>query len=240
MKNLIILGDSLSCPRPWEGIGSTNTYSSIIQQELKGAVHVHNLAYGDRCSADYVAESFVKTYVKAANASYVVLQLGIVDCAPRLLTTLERVIGYLARKSRFSSYVFNYYIRWKSKHRMFFTKWFPMTRVKINTYEYNMKRIVDYFLENNDVESFFVINIAYPGESLISKSFGIVENIEKYNSALHTISMTYKGKVELIDLYSETRTNKNWITIDDGHHIKPVAHSWIAESILGKIGDVRE
>ncbi|WP_233008887.1 SGNH/GDSL hydrolase family protein [Rheinheimera faecalis] len=217
-----------------------NTYASIIQQELKGAVHVHNLAYGDRCSADYVAESFVKTYVKSANARYVVLQLGIVDCAPRLLTTLERAVGYLARKSRFSNSLFNYYIRWKSKHRMFFTKWFPMTRVKINAYESNMKRIIENFSENNDVDRFFVINIAYPGEGLISKSFGIVENIEKYNSVLNTISLTSDGKVKVIDLYSETRTNKNWITIDDGHHIKSEAHSWIAESILHTIGELSE
>lgn len=238
MKNLIILGDSLACPRPWEGVGSMNTYASIIQQELKGSVYVHNLAYGDRCSADYVTESFVKTYVKSANACYVVLQLGIVDCAPRLLTTLERAVGYLARKTKLSDSIFNYYIRWKSKHRMFFTKWFPMTRVKVNAYESNMERIIENFSENNDVECFFIINIAYPGEGLISKSFGIIENIKKYNCVLDAISLRSDGKVKVIDLYSETRINKDWITIDDGHHIKSEAHSWVADSILHAIDDL--
>jgi len=217
-----------------------NTYASIIQQELKGDVHVQNLAYGDRCSADYITESFVKTYVKSANARYVILQLGIVDCAPRLLTTLERAVGYLARKSKFSNSIFNYYIRWKSKHRMFFTKWFPMTRVKIKSYEYNMKKIIENFSENNNVENFFVINIAYPGDGLINKSFGIVQNIENYNSVLNTISLTSGGKVKVIDLYSKTRANKSLVTVDDGHHIKTEAHCWIAESILHSISDVSE
>lgn len=235
MKNLIILGDSLSCPRPWEGVGTADTYAYIVQRELRGSIYVQNLAYSDRCTADYITDSFTKTYIQSANADYVVIQLGIVDCAPRLLTTFERAIGFIGRKSKFTNALFNKYIRWKSKHRLFFTKFFPLTRVQLTAYENNIETIIKNFSASNVVNDFYFINIAYPGSFLTEKSFGILENIEKYNAALKRVSLQCSSKVQIIDLFSATKLNPSWIASADGHHILKAAHLWIADEILCKL-----
>lgn len=232
MKNLLILGDSLSCPRPWEGVGGSDTYAYIMQKLSKNRIYVQNLAYSDRCTADYLTESFTKTYIKSANASYIVMQLGIVDCAPRLLTTFERAIGFLARKLTVTRKLFSIYVRWKSKHRLFFTKWFPLTRVELAEYERNIRNLIKVTSENNSLETICIINIAYPGEFLTSRSYGILPNIIRYNQVLNEISSDSPGNVKIIDLYSATNINRAWVSREDGHHITSEAHLWIAEQIL--------
>ena len=231
MKNLLILGDSLSCPRPWEGVGGFNTYAYILQRHLENRIYVQNLAYSDRCTSDYLTESFVKTYIKSAHASYIVMQLGIVDCAPRLLTTFERAIGFLARKLKITRNLFSMYVRWKSKHRLFFTKWFPLTRVDLAQYEKNVRNIIEVSSKNNSLDTFYIINIAYPGEFLISRSYGILPNIVQYNQVLDKISSDSLFNVKIIDLFSVTNLNRTWVTREDGHHITSEAHLWIAEQI---------
>jgi len=241
MKNLLILGDSLSCPRPWEGVGGFDTYAYITQRLLQNRIYVQNLAYSDRCTADYLTESFIKTYIKSANASYIVMQLGIVDCAPRLLTTFERAIGFLARKLTITRSLFSVYIRWKSKHRLFFTKWFPLTRVDLIDYEINVRNLIKVTSEYNSLETFYIVNIAYPGEFLASRSYGILENITRYNQVLYEIAKESHfnlGKIEIIDLFSATKLNRNWVTSEDGHHITSEAHLWIAEQILCTIKNI--
>ncbi|EOC7459387.1 hypothetical protein GU260_14335 [Vibrio cholerae] len=235
MKNLFILGDSISCPRPWEGVGGFDTYAYILQSKLNNKIYVQNLAYSDRCTSDYLTESFIKTYITSSNASYMVIQLGIVDCAPRLLTTFERGIGFLARRSKVTGFLFNKYVRWKSKNRLFFTKWFPLTRVKPVDYENNVKKIIEVASKNNPLERIFIINVAYPGEFLTLRSYGIHSNVLKYNEILFKISQEYPGVVRIIDLYSATSSNLSWITRDDGHHITPEAHIWLASEIYAQL-----
>lgn len=235
MKNFFIIGDSLACPRPWDGIGYTDTYGAIVQRARKGNVDVINLAYSGKTSSDFASQSFSKTYVSNGSVNYLVIQLGIVDCAPRLLTFVERAIGHVCGKYAISAKVFNYYIKWKSKHRMFFTKWFPMTQVNIEDFSLNIKKIIDDFTNKNDIEKIFLINIAYPGENLISKSWGILDNIIAYNEVLTSIGSTRSDRTHLVDLFSKTNANRNWITEDDGHHVVSDAHAWLASDILNHL-----
>lgn len=236
MKNLFIIGDSLACPRPWEGIGCNQVYSTLIQKEVSNDdVYVVNLAGGGRSSSDYLTDTFFKTYVVSGAVSYLVIQVGIVDCAPRLLTTFERILAFLCGKTAVSNKIFSYYIRWKSKHRMFFTKWFPMTKIKVDNYEKNIRKIISNFSQENPLEKIVLVNIAYPGHELVDKSWGILENIHRYNKVLEAVKHEAPDKVAIIDLFEKTKANKHWITKDDGHHVLAEAHEWIALQIVNII-----
>ena len=232
MKNLFIIGDSLACPRPWEGIGFNDTYGARIQRCLKETVYVVSLAEGSKSTRDYTSDSFIKTNVCSASMNYLVIQLGIVDCAPRLMTVFERFIGYALSKVGIGEAVFGAYAQWKSKHRLFFTRWFPHVLVDIEEYKANLDCIVKEYVSRNPIETIIFINIAYPGDSLVQKSWGILKNIEKHNEVLASLGREHETEVSIVDLFSATKKNKSWITQDDGHHIKIEAHEWISDSIV--------
>ena len=232
MKNLLIIGDSLACPRPWVGIGSNETYGSRIQQALSEKVYVISLARGSMTTRDYVTDSFIKQYVCSGSVSYLVIQLGIVDCAPRLMTVFERFIGFALSKNGFGKLIFGVYTKWKSKHRMFFTRWFPHVLVELEEYRSNLDSIVVEYTARNPIEKIILVNIAYPGRSMAEKSWGILENIGKYNEVIASLRNERNSSVSVIDLFGMTKDNQHWITKDDGHHITVDAHKWISSQII--------
>ena len=50
MKLILVLGDSLSCPRPWQGVNLPDIYPTLLQQELGGDFYVTNYATSENNS----------------------------------------------------------------------------------------------------------------------------------------------------------------------------------------------
>lgn len=235
MRNIVVIGDSLACPRPWIGLGQDDTYASLIQRALGDDAHVINLASGDRSTRHYASDAFMKTYIEKSATDTLVTQLGIVDCAPRLMTFPERGIGYLCRKTRVTKSVFKSYVAFKSAHRMFFTRHFPNVLVKKNEFERNMRLILDNYFSKGGAKRAILINIAYPGEHLITRSFNVLRIIESYNEVLARIAAQDPERVDLIDIFSITRDQPSLITIEDGHHITAEAHKILAQTLLDRV-----
>jgi lysophospholipase L1-like esterase len=232
MKNVVIIGDSLACPRPWIGLGQDETYASRIQRALGANAHVMNLAQGERSTRFYASEAFAKTYIERSNTDTLIMQLGIVDCAPRLMTLVERGIGFLCKKTRATNAIFKKYVSFKSKNRLFFTKYFPNIFVKKNEFEKNVKCIIKKYVEYGNANRIIIINIAYPGEHLTTRSYNVLKIIREYNDILEGIVSENIGHAYLIDLFKITRDNQALITPEDGHHITSSAHEIITKSIL--------
>lgn len=232
MRNIVIIGDSLACPRPWIGLGQNDTYASLIQRSLGGDAHVINLASGDRSTRHYASEAFKKTYIENSATDTLVSQLGIVDCAPRLMTLLERGIGFLCQKARVTNAVFQSYVAFKSAHRMFFTRHFPNILVEKDEFERNMRLILENFFSKGEAKRAILINIAFPGAHLTTRSFDVLRIIESYNEVLARIAAEDPERVEVIDIFAITRDQPSLITIGDGHHITNAAHKVIAKILL--------
>lgn len=235
MKNIVIIGDSLACPRPWIGLGQEDTYAARIQRALGEKAHVISLAYGERSTRHYASEAFTKTYVERSNTNTLIMQLGIVDCAPRLMTLSERGIGYLCRKMRITNTIFMKYVAFKSKHRMFFTKKFPNVMVKKDEFERNVHTIISNYINYGNTGRIILINIAYPGDHLTKRSYNVLSIIEAYNEVLQRAAVADPDRVRLIDLFSITRDDTSLITPEDGHHITTSAHEIVSKALLNQI-----
>lgn len=232
-RTIIIVGDSLGCPRPWEGVDLKTTYAFQLGQQLGG--FVANYSASDNSTARSIKESFLRTYVRAAGANYAVVHLGIVDCAPRLLGTFERAIGFAANRVALFRPVFGAYVKFKSRHRYRLTRMFPRTLVPQAQFAANYQRLLKELIEHNPIAKVFLINIAYPGAILTERSYHILENIEAYNEVIASFRSAFPGKIELVDLYTKTAERRDWITPADGHHLFPEAHDWIAATISNTI-----
>jgi lysophospholipase L1-like esterase len=235
---VLIVGDSLACPRPWIGVDLLSTYGHILYRELGGRYFVANFAEGDNSTRRSIRRAFIRTYVEKSSATYAIIQLGIVDCAPRLLTDFERILGAIAARLRFLDPLFKLYVRSKSKYRYRLTRMFPNMLIGIDEFETNYRALLLEIITNNPVKKIFLISIACPGQMLREKSYGIDANIEQYNALLRTICDETSNHLEYIDLYSATKENPAWISADDGHHIHREAHAWIANKISARIREI--
>jgi lysophospholipase L1-like esterase len=230
-RTVIIVGDSLGAPRPWEGVGLQSTYAFQLGRKLGGDNFIANYSASDNSTARSIKESFLRTYVRAASANYAVVHLGIVDCAPRLLSSFERAIGFVANRVAPFRPLFRAYVKLKSHYRFDLTRLFPRTLVPKEQFESNYRKLLSEIIEHNPIDKIFLINIAYPGAVLTERSYNILGNIEAYNAVIESFHSEFPGKIEIVDIFSKTAEQRDWITPDDGHHIYSPAHAWIADSI---------
>jgi hypothetical protein len=233
MHTLIVIGDSLTQARPWAGIHLPHIYSSRLQRAMGGRLAVVNFGIGSNNSAKEVR--LLETHLRHAEASYVVVQLGIVDCAPRLMSSLEHLIlGAMSRVPPLRIFK-RLYIAFKSRHRRTITRLFPKVQVPREAFGKNLRRVVEYALGENPLRRLFLVNIAYPGDILQQKSYGILANVEAYNSSIATIVGEHPGRLALVDVFAFTKANPKYIDLEDGYHILPEAHEFIAHVIASTI-----
>src|SRR6202008_2527011 len=105
--------------------------------------YVVNWGVAENSSRRATSEGFLRTYIRGSSASFAIIQLGIVDCAPRLMSAAERLMGGIAARIPFLRRVYRLYVKVKAKHRYRFTRWFPKTLVPVGEYRCNIGRLVD-------------------------------------------------------------------------------------------------
>jgi len=234
-KIVVVIGDSLGAPRPWVGVYLKRTYAFQLAALLKNDYFIANYAIGDNSSSKSVKESFLRAYVRNSDISYAVIQLGIVDCAPRLLSNFDRLIGGLSSRSKFLNFLFKKYVGLKSRHRLWLTKNFPRTLVPLPIFEYNYRLLINELISSNPIKNIFLLEVAYPGIFMLQKSFNILGNIKAYNDVIRRVAAENPCLIEVIGVFEQTKTRPDWITPEDGHHILPEAHDWIAQQLHGRI-----
>lgn len=227
----IVIGDSLACPRPWEGIGLRDTYAYQLQELLGNEHYVINWSMGENSTQKATTEGFLRTYVRAAEAHYAIIQLGIVDCAPRLMSKFERLVGGVAVRLPVCRDLFKRYTNLKARNRLYLTKLFPMTLVSKKVFREKYHLLISEILKWNKIKKVYLINIASPGLALVTRSYGIGNNVDSYNEIINELHQIFHDKTILIDLNSQINVNQDWITSNDGHHILMPAHDWLANTI---------
>lgn len=232
---MIVIGDSLACPRPLISVGLRHTYAYRLAKRFRSSLFVANYAVGDNSSRKAVKSSFTSIYVRHADAEFAAIQLGIVDCAPRLLSTVERVIGAVATRVPVFGGVFKAYVAFKARYRLRLTRMFPSTLVSLKEFRTNYHRLVEAIVSENPIRKVFAVNIAAPGPYLLARSYGIRENILAYNACIASMEAAFPGKLEVIDVYTATSEHPDWIVADDGHHITAEAHAWIAKTLARRM-----
>lgn len=219
---IVILGDSLSLPRPEDGIDDTDTYAFKI---AKNNIVLNKSQYGNNTKKQL---SRINADVMGTHADIYIIQLGIVDCSPRIFSYRERKL--LSALSLYFSRIIKKYIEYKTKNRFKKTQRKKIVYVTLSQYVKNMNDIINTIQKHNDVKKIFLINIAYPSESLKRKNYDIENIIKQYNNSLDEFK---NDLIMIVDLFSYTKNNADALLQDE--HISIKGHNFITKSILEEI-----
>lgn len=235
-----VYGDSLGMPRATTGIRFYDTYSELVCKWLrsymnksvylynrsKGAVGIKDL-FGDFCSdSEY--------FGKLAHG-ILIIQLGIVDCAPRLLPVwvkkriLTRLPVRLNRKIRTSL----------RDHRPTLQMIGISGRItqKDDFLQLYKKWLVK---GSEDFSMVLAVNILPTTVSMEKHSPGLSERIRSYNELIkEAIDTTQIQNVALIDIHGHVMAKPEDIELyvmrEDGHHLTIEGHKAIANLITAEL-----
>lgn len=226
-KLIVILGDSLACQRPWDDITFKDLYSFKLGSRLGNGYQVQNYA---KNFTNIVTQSERLFYELITDADYYVIQIGIVDCAPRVFGLkahyfLEKMKPIWLRKI-----ITNF----GSKHRAFFTKYFPKVYVRPAKFERYYRDLVCQIFEKTTTKKIFIINLSDTTDECEKIYYNWRKNIILYNEILSKIANDFPDKIKIIDYHSRTLEDKSLI-LHDGHHMTHKAHDLVAQTIYDEI-----
>ena len=230
MKIVTIIGDSLSMARSEYGITTKTSYAYLLNELLGTDYLVCNKAKRTNTIVEQTSRQCIYDDVLTTDSTYFIIQLGIVDCAPRLFSIIQsKILKYIKPK-----FLRDLIINFKSNHRYFFTKSFPKVFVPIDLFTEKYNYLLDTILKETNVKKIIIINIADTNENNKQRSFGFEKNINSYNKVISDLALKYKNSVHLIDMHKIVHENKIYL-LEDGIHISKELHKILAELISEEI-----
>lgn len=212
MNKIIILGDSLAATRP-DKIPLESRWPQLINSDNK----IYNLASGSSTSKKLYTVRFSE-YKKTDLA---IIQLGIVDCVPRLITRRENfIIGRLPSMLRAKIIYLLKTKRKRSKKRSY---------VSLEEYVSNF----DYFI-NKFPGKILIVKILNQGTKFKKLNPEAGKCITDYNTSLTNLCIE-KNNVKLIDVPTQAIDE---LTLDDGYHLNAKGHKYLAQIINDKLSQL--
>jgi lysophospholipase L1-like esterase len=235
MENITIIGDSLSMVYAKYGLSYKNTYPYLLQTLL------------DPCKYHVISRSRRRNHVLTQSlrdnldddilyndSQYIIIHLGIVDCAPRTFSLLEDRILYVLMQAPVLKWLANFVTKFKSKHRRFFTKNFPQVYVTKPDFKEKYELILNEIKSKVHPKKVFLLNIADTNDENKRRSYNFEKNILEYNEVIADLARKNAGFCELIDVFGLTKSKKEFL-LDDGIHLGKEAHEALAKILYEKI-----
>ena len=212
MKKLkvLILTDSLGLPRTSpENLAYEDTWC----YSLKDKYDVLQISIGGGVIGEIYKQC---QYYKGFKPDIVIIQMGIVDCAPRILGKTENL---LLNSNPVTRKILSKILpRYGKKIREYRKKTYTSTY----HFEEYLKKIIETF--QNSI--FYSIGIMPASAQYEADLIGISENIDQYNSILKKI---FK------DLFIDTLDFTEKDLMSDYHHLNSIGHKKIIEKLKLKI-----
>jgi hypothetical protein len=218
-KRVLIIGDSVSMPRP--EVRYEETWICRMKQEFPGVDFIDKSERGTT-SFRLVSEGgggadLLETYMPGT----VILQLGITECAPRLFN--KKSLEFFIVSRVLTSGLREKYIRSVKKNRV---RNPDLTDVSPEDFYANLK---SYFSRAEKMSArILAIPITRPSDLFISKSPYIADNIELYNTILSQAAELYDN-VSVIEIFNKD-FDINKISLDE-LHIDKAGHDMIYKRI---------
>lgn len=235
---LALYGDSLACPR--QGVvNSDERYIARIENHIRTTKSFDYLEIRDRAIGGATLSNLYKEYLED-NSYYslpgdiLIIHSGIVDCAPRPVnqTTRDRI-------SKLPGFMRNWIIGYIHRNR---AKLLKQSGGYVKTDQVQFSKVFNVFLNHAilNYDKVFIINICPTTRKIEAHSPGFSDNITNYNRIINkAIATIDSGKIHLVDvnnlILSEADSIEKYIVAEDGHHIHPLTHNWIADQIIAKI-----
>jgi len=212
---ILIIADSLGCPRKQTPLGKTWTYRLIQKYNSESIYFFTMMRHGLHSGMiDY-------NLIKDLRPDLVICQFGIVECVRRAFpiwyTEFIRNIRYVRGIHHLIS----------KKYHYLWTKVSNIHYVKIGAFKANVKHILD---QAGDAKVFF-IRIADPGEALTQIIYNCKNDVDRYNSVFKASDGIY------LDPYVGYEA-KDYILDEDGHHLTFLGHDLVFSLIDNIIDEV--
>lgn len=223
-KKVLAIGDSLALPRENLNYEKTWIYKlksnfqfdfvTLFQRAITTEVLVNWGGNGKNITKGADCLEFYKPDI-------IILQLGIVDCAPRLFPT-----GSLEKKivSILPPAIRNNYIAFVKKTRK---RKENKVDVPIEKFKHNVITYIERCIKC-EVKKIIVIGICYPGKEMTSINPLIGKNVDKYNTIYQKIEKEYPI-VSLINPLDGRKSDKKIFI--DGYHPNELGHFSVYESL---------
>lgn len=224
-RTLLIQGDSLPLPR--QSVPYEETWPGRLRTETCFS-HVVNRSRSGKTTDDLHAEKvrFPNRKLEAYSPGAVVLQIGIVDCAPRLLSKAEKDLftacpfeGF----ARVGSHVLKR-VRGRSRKRTYVTE---------DDFEANLRNFFER-IEAVGVEEVVVLKILTAGEKYTAKNPDVQSAIMAYNAILDAVAADFEPARTLRPLADSRSAEASIVddhTLEDGYHLNAAGHRRVYERL---------
>ena len=215
---ILVIGDSLSLPR--NELDYSKTWPFLLNSLNLNSYDFHLGSNWGATSKILKITSLLTNW----KPDYIFIQLGIVDCAPRLINNIEQYI-----LSKLPNYLVKTYIKLIKKIRFR-----NRNRVRVNKLNF-YKNFANFIFkaQENNVKKIFIIEIAPAGINMQQKSKEIIFNIEEYNKILYKLE---DSKLTKIIKYSDFfKKNVEQFLLDDGHHLNEKGHKELYKILIEQI-----
>lgn len=236
---MAIYGDSLSMPRSFDGVCCDQIYAELLRNDpTVFGENFHGVVFnrsqgGGRIKELY--ESFRRdlSYISDDKDKILIIQSGIVDCAPRPIPLgLRKVIGKLPVRIRSKIGEFLHQNRcWLQKiFRFRFTS------------KTQFRRVLKQWLATAGpmFKKIYVINIFPTTKEIDRHSPGLCESIEMFNKIIREqVERSGVKNAVLIDVFGSIAFSKEpverFVSPKDGHHLTCDGHKLVKRLVAGHL-----
>ena len=222
---ILFVTDSLGLPRPDKKVLASETWCYRVANELIQEGNKEYQFFFCQIGGLHTKELLLQSregYLAGYDADIIFLQVGIVDCSPRVLPErLKKVISMIP----FFRVVVRNFI--KRNHKWLSTK-IDQSYVSLSSYESNLKTIMSLF-PNTKV---YALPIAPPNCAYKVHTPLIERNINRYNSVLKNVF----GDRFIYNLYKGASIED--IYLEDNHHLNITGHKFVSKQIKTKITEL--
>lgn len=211
-KRVLILTDSLGCPRKETEVTKTWTDQVIRANSGKGYF------FYTYCKRGLYANDIYCEYVECLKPDYIIVQVGVVDACRRVFTIFqEKVIRRIPIISKLlfglSKKYYYYLTKRKSLHY---------------TTPEDFSKIFTRLIENTKAK-FCFLAIAPAGSRMKQIVFHFEEDVLAYNRILESLAETYPDRVVFIDPYQVVKQDE--LFLNDGHHLTDVGLDLVFKAV---------
>lgn len=234
-----IYGDSLSLPRTQDQVPPSTVYSESVREFLVRRYPDKNVSVFNRSVGGATIGELFANYKKdngyfGEGPTLIVIQSGVVDCAPRPVPLVVRkLIGKLPGplKKRVIKWLHDNRARLLNKGILF----------RLTDPEAYRKTLVEWIkLAQDKSLAILVVNIAPTNDATEDHSPRFKESILLYNQIIKD-SVTKSGskQVQVIDVFSEIESGGvDSLILADGHHLTVAAHKIYSEKVCKSLDTI--
>lgn len=197
-KRILIITDSLGCPRAQVLPNETWTEKIISKYKDRGLIYTYCI-YGLKCT------DIPFNWIYYLKPDIIICQIGICDACRRACPeSLLKVFEKLKKIGK----VYQYFA---SKYHFYLTKLWNMHYTDISAFEESVKKLC-----STHKTRIAFIPIAPPGDYLIRKTYGVASDVKEYNRIF--LKYSKRHNVSLLSVYDGVKAD-DIIIKEDGHHL---------------------